>query len=95
MRYSDAKHVDVGSFYARDPFWGKRFRLMGYLFLVLVICHRGHAPELQLDLLVLVLLWFIAWKRVVGALWRSTLVAAMLLCAIELTMLKCPCAVMP
>ena len=32
--------------------------------------------------------WFMAWYRIVGALWRSSLVAAILFCATFLTIAK-------
>ena len=45
-----------------------------------------HDPDMLSRLLiVLVVLWFLAWFRIVGALWRSSVVAACLLCAVLIT----------
>jgi hypothetical protein len=94
MRYRDAGHVDVGSFYARNARAGKGYRLIGYLGIVAAIGAHGQARCLGSLLIVLALCWFLAWYQVVGTLWRSSIVAAMLLCAVQLTLLKCPCSVM-
>ena len=87
MLYRDASHVDVGGFYARNPGWGKLYRLLGY---VGVLGGVGASDPMRLAqlLIVLVLLWLAAWYQVVGTLWRSSLVAACLLCATKLLMLR-------
>lgn len=86
MRYRDAAHVDMGSFYARKPELGKMYRLLGYAALVGVMWHAADPAMLQRLLIALVILWLMAWYRVVGTLWRSSTVAAALLCASLLTM---------
>jgi hypothetical protein len=86
MRYRDAAHVDMGSFYARKPALGKVYRLLGYVALVAVYWHWQDPDMLGRLLIGLVILWLMAWYRVVGALWRSSVVAATLLCAVALTM---------
>jgi hypothetical protein len=82
MRYRDAAHVDMGSFYARRPEHGKMYRLLGYAGIVAAWWHLHDADMLSRLLIVLVVLWFMAWFRIVGALWRSSVVAACLLCAV-------------
>jgi hypothetical protein len=86
MRYRDAAHVDVGSFYSRKPEMGKVYRLLGYAALVGVVWHHNDVHMLERLLIALVVLWLMAWYRVVGTLWRSSTVAAALLCAVLLTM---------
>ena len=56
MRYADAAHLDVGSFYARNPCAGKTYRLLGYLGIIAGILARDE-QRLAWCLLVLVLLW--------------------------------------
>jgi hypothetical protein len=85
MRYRDAAHVDMGSFYARKPEHGKLYRLLGYAALIGVLWHAQHEAMLERLLIALVILWLMAWYRIVGALWRSSIVAATLLCAVLLT----------
>jgi len=86
MRYRDAAHVDVGSFYSRKPEMGKVYRLLGYAALVGVVWHQHDQAMLERLLIALVILWLMAWYRVIGTLWRSSTVAATLLCAVLLTM---------
>ena len=86
MRYRDAAHVDVGSFYARKPELGHTYRLLGYAALVGVLWHQANDAMLERLLIGLIILWLMAWYRVVGTLWRSSIVAATLLCATLLTM---------
>jgi hypothetical protein len=89
MVYRDAAHVDVGSFYARNPCWGKLYRLLGYAAIAgAVYLHDDYEAVAKL-LVVIVLVWLAAWYQIVGTLWRSSLVAAALLCAFKLTLLKC------
>lgn len=85
MRYRDAAHVDMGSFYARRPEHGKMYRLLGYAGIVVVWWHQHDPDMLGRVLIVLLALWFMAWFRIVGALWRSSVVAACLLCAVLIT----------
>ena len=85
MRYRDAAHVDMGSFYAREPHFGKMYRVLGY-FAVVIALWFANDPEILGRLLVALLVaWLMAWFRVVGALWRSSIVAATLLCAVLIT----------
>ncbi len=87
MRYRDAAHVEVGAFYARNPCWGKLYRLLGYVGIIGGVVARDPLHLAQL-LIVLILLWLAAWYQVVGTLWRSSLVAACLLCAAKLLLLR-------
>ncbi len=85
MRYRDAAHVDMGSFYARKPEHGKLYRLLGYAAAVGVFWHAHSEPMLERMLIALLILWLITWYRIVGALWRSSILADCLLCAVLLT----------
>ncbi len=85
MRYRDAAHVDVGSFYARQPYLGKMYRLLGYGAIIGIALNSQNPAMLERILIMLVILWLMAWFRVVGTLWRSSIVAATLLCAFILT----------
>jgi hypothetical protein len=87
MLYRDAAHVDVGGFYARNPSWGKIYRLLGLLGIIGGIVAEGQTRLAEL-LIVLVLLWLAAWYQVVGTLWRSSLVAACLLAAARILLLR-------
>jgi hypothetical protein len=86
MRYRDALHVDVGSFYARLPHLGKMYRLLGYAALLGVFWHHHNPAMLERILVMLIIIWLMAWYRVVGTLWRSSIVAATLFCAFALTL---------
>ncbi len=86
MRYRDAAHVDMGSFYSRKPEMGNLYRLLGYAAMVGVVWHARDVAMLERLMIVLVVLWLMAWYRVVGTLWRSSTVAATLLCAVLLTL---------
>jgi hypothetical protein len=85
MRYRDAEHVDTGGFYARRPELGRVYRLLGYAGLAFAWYHVDDAGMLARLLVVLLALWLVAWYRVVGALWRTSVVAGILLCAVALT----------
>lgn len=103
MRYRDADHVDTGSFYARRPELGKLYRLLGYGGVLLAWFRQDDPVMLAKLLIVLVMMWLMAWYRVVGTLWRSSTVAAILLCAVLLSIhgwkhdqtAAAPAAVMP
>jgi hypothetical protein len=85
MRYRDAPHVDLSGFYARRPHMGSYYRYLGYGACLLAL-GWNQRPELVGMLLICVLVaWVQAWYRIVGAAWRSSLVAAALLCAVILT----------
>jgi len=88
MRYRDAAHVDVLGFYARRPQLGKFYRLLGYAGIAagVVACDP---LRLTVLLAALVLGWLAAWYQIVGTLWRSSLVAAIALVAIKLSLLRC------
>jgi hypothetical protein len=86
MRFADAAHVDLKSFYARRPRLGRFYRFVGYLIIVLTV-GWATSPEQQAVLLICALIaWVQAWYRAVGALWRSSLVAAALLAAALLSL---------
>ncbi|MBA2480431.1 MAG: hypothetical protein H0V44_07195 [Planctomycetes bacterium] len=89
MRYRDASHVDVGSFYARLPQNGKMFRLLGYAGVIGAVAFAHDPRRIALLLIVLIVAWLLAWYRVVGTLWRSSIVAAIIACAVILTASAC------
>jgi hypothetical protein len=91
MRYRDAAHVDVQGFYARNPTAGKWMRMAGYLGIVAAVAQRGDPTRLAAVLVIMIVLWLIAWYCVVGTLWRSSLVAAILVSALQITAARCPC----
>lgn len=96
MRYRDATHVDLGSFYARRPWLGKAYRFIGLAALVVAFATPNRGDCLGLLMGCLILLWLAAWYQIVGTLWRATIVGAILITAIRLTMLACPaCATCP
>ena len=87
MRYRDASHVDVGSFYDREPRLGRVYRLLGYLGVV-SICwciQRGEERSVACLMVACILVWLAAWYQVVGTLWRTAWVAAILAGAVYLT----------
>lgn len=88
MRYRDAVHMDMGSFYAREPQFGRMYRLLGYFAIVIAAYFHNDPDILQRLLIALIVTWLMAWYRIVGALWRSSIVAAAVLCAFFLTRLK-------
>lgn len=85
MRFRDAAHVDLGSFYARRPSLGRIYRLAGYAACVAVLVYASDPKRIAGLLVVLLVAWAMAWKREVGALWRSSLVAAIVMCAAIIT----------
>jgi hypothetical protein len=88
MRYRDAAHVDLGSFYAREPHFGRMYRILGYAGVIIACYFHNDADILARLLVAMIAAWFMAWYRIVGALWRSSLVAAILFCAIFLSIAK-------
>jgi hypothetical protein len=85
MRLADAAHVDLGSFYARRPGLGRIYRLAGYVACLGVLWWAHDPRRIGALLIVLVVAWVMAWKREVGTLFRSSLVAAIAMCAVLLT----------
>jgi hypothetical protein len=90
MRYRDASHVDVGAFYARSPRIGRWYRLLGYLGMASVLwcAHAGQERPIACIIAALILVWLAAWYQVVGTLWRSSLVAAILAGALLLSWMR-------
>ena len=86
MRYRDASHVDVGSFYSRAPFPGKIVRLLGHgAIAAFAIAAWRHDTCLVTGLLIaLLLVWLAAWWLVVGTLWRASVVAGVVACGVYL-----------
>jgi len=81
MRFRDASHMNVAAFYAKHPRTGQVYRWAGYAGIVLAVA-LSHQIQVEVVLLgLLMAAWFMAWQRGVGALWRSTLVAALVCCA--------------
>jgi hypothetical protein len=62
------------------------YRLLGYAALLAVMWHARDEAMLGRLMIALIILWLMAWYRVVGTLWRSSTVAATLLCAALLTL---------
>jgi hypothetical protein len=91
MRYRDASHVDVGSFYSRSPAAGKVYRILGHggVAAVAVAAWRHDERLIVGLLLALILLWLAAWYQVVGTLWRSSIVAGIIGCAVFLAAERC------
>jgi hypothetical protein len=88
MRYRDAPHLDMGSFYAREPHFGRMYRLLGYCGIIIAAFFFSDPDILGRLLIALIAAWLMAWYRIVGALWRSSIVAAALLCAFLMTLHK-------
>jgi hypothetical protein len=82
MRFRDAAHVDLGSFYARRPDLGRLYRIAGYAGCVAAVWWAHDIPRISALLVVLLVAWLMAWKREVGALFRSSLIAAIAICAV-------------
>jgi len=85
MRYRDADHVDLGSFYARQPGLGTLYRYLGYAACVLALLWQDQPGMISRLLICVLVAWALAWYRIVGASFRSSLVAAALLCAVILS----------
>ncbi len=85
MRFRDAEHVDLGSFYARRPGLGRIYRLAGYAACVGVLWWAHDIQRIGVLLVILLIAWLMAWKREVGALFRAPLVAAIAMCAVLIT----------
>lgn len=85
MRFRDAAHVDLGSFYARRPELGRLYRLAGYGAGVAAVWWAHDLARIGALLVVLLVAWLMAWKREVGALFRAPLVGAIVVCAVLLT----------
>ena len=85
LRYHDAPHVDLGSFYARRPAQGRVYRLFGYAACLGVLVYAADPARTGALVVVVVVAWVMAWRREVGAVWRSSLVAAILMGAVLLT----------
>jgi hypothetical protein len=85
MRFADALHVDLGSFYARRPALGRIYRLAGYAAIVAAWWLAADVGRIAGLLVVLLIAWLMAWRREVGALFRAPLVGAIALCAIILS----------
>ncbi len=90
MRYRDAGHVEVGAFYARSPRIGRWYRLLGYLGTAAALwcAHANQERSIACILAALILVWLAAWYQVVGTLWRSSVVAAIIASALLLTWMR-------
>lgn len=85
MRYRDAAHIDLGSFYARLPGVGRLYRLLGYAACIGAVWWIADLHRIACLLIVSLVAWLMAWWREAGALWRSPLVAAIAMCAVILS----------
>jgi hypothetical protein len=92
MRYRDASHVDVRGFYSRLPQVGKIYRILGYAAVaaMLLAVTRGDRQLIVIMLSAVILIWLAAWFQVVGTLWRSSLVSALVIAGIYLTIARFP-----
>ncbi len=93
MRYRDASHVDTLQFLARRPREGRWFRLLGYIGILCVLFASTQPTEMAQTWLfsvlgILLFLWLLAWYLIVGGLWRSSIVAAIVLNLSYLTLLQ-------
>lgn len=82
MRFRDAAHVDLGSFYARRPGLGRLYRLAGCGACIAAVWWAHDIARISALLVVLLIAWLMAWKREVGALFRAPLIAAIAICAV-------------
>jgi hypothetical protein len=85
MRYADAPHVDLSNYYMRLPRLGSSYRWMGYVCVAMAVLWANEPLRIAVLSGAVILLWLQAWFRGVGGLWRSSLVAALLACAVILT----------
>jgi hypothetical protein len=85
MRFRDAVHVDLGSFYARRPGLGRMYRLAGWAACAWVLWNAHDTRYVGAILVLLLVAWVMAWYRCVGALFRAPLVGAILMCALLIT----------
>ncbi|MCS6969690.1 MAG: hypothetical protein RMM29_02255 [Planctomycetota bacterium] len=85
MRFADAAHLDLASLRARRPELGQVYLAAGYGACLAALWWAHQPSRLAALLIVLAIAWAMAWRRAVGSLYRSTLVAAMLLCAVPLS----------
>lgn len=85
MRYRDAPHVDLGTFYARRPQLGSYYRYLGYGACLFALAWQDQPQAISMLLVCILVAWAMAWYRIVGAAWRTSLVVAALLCAVPLT----------
>ncbi len=86
----DAAHVDETSFYARLPAIGRWCRLVGLALVAVAAVLLLRRDEVALGWLLAgsVTAWLAAWRLGVGALWRSSLVAAVIAAAAGLATFK-------
>ncbi len=64
---------------------GRWFRLLGWACVALAVVVEPY-PNAEGALLgVVIASWLVAWRLAVGALWRSSLVAAAVVCAVAIT----------
>lgn len=82
MRFRDAAHVDLGSFYARRPGLGRLYRLAGYGGCIAAVWWAHDITRISALIVVLLIAWLMAWKREIGALFRAPLIAAIAICAV-------------
>jgi len=85
MRYADAPHVDLSNYYMRLPRQGASYRWLGYLCVAMATLWANEPQRMPVLMLAVIILWFQAWFRGVGGLWRSSLVAALVACAVILS----------
>jgi hypothetical protein len=72
----DAPHVNLGNFHAGQGYLGNFFRYFGYLAVIAAVLAGPWQAAQWAILAVCLLVYLIAWKLTVGALWRIALVAA-------------------
>jgi hypothetical protein len=85
MRFRDASHVQIAEFYARGAHGGRWFRVGGWAAVALAVIAEPWSNAEGALLGVVLATWLVAWRLAVGALWRSSLVAAAVVCAVAIT----------
>lgn len=92
MRYRDAPHVDTRAFLARRPDLGPAYTWLGLLGIVAAWWAPAQgAVAVWLCAGACAALWALAWWQAVGPLWRTALLAGLLLASLQLHALACGC----
>ncbi|MDA3961757.1 MAG: hypothetical protein PF961_13285 [Planctomycetota bacterium] len=92
MRYRDASHIDLRMFWARRAELGQVYVWLGFLAVFAAWWSGSQGLGAAWTVLIVsAVAWFVAWFQVVGGLWRSTLVAAMLVSSLQVAKLSCDC----
>ena len=90
MKWANADASLGYGFLARRPTLGRSYAVLGYVLLVVqaVLAWQQMLTWSVVLLCVVLAAWFAAWAQQVGALYRQPLVAAFLLGAVNLSLMK-------